>query len=201
MSPVEHLVGFSIPNEAALLAAARCAPLLEVGAGTGYWASLLRERGVDILAYDSEPPTANMNNRWFGQGTYTEVRRGRAADLFAAADAAARALAKRALLVIWPNNPDAADNPHLVVRGVPAFPLWDAECVEAYLDAGGCTVIYVGEREATLPLASGARPDCGVSSSRAFQRILSERFELTERVRLPSWWMQADELTVWRRKT
>ena len=28
-----------------------------MGAGTGYWAALLRSRGVDIVAYDVAPPS------------------------------------------------------------------------------------------------------------------------------------------------
>ena len=31
----------------------RYAPILELGAGTGHWAALLRARGVDVLAYDT----------------------------------------------------------------------------------------------------------------------------------------------------
>jgi hypothetical protein len=30
--------------------------VVEVGAGTGYWAALLRARGVDVVAYDVRPP-------------------------------------------------------------------------------------------------------------------------------------------------
>ena len=40
----------------------------------------------------------------------------------------------RALLVVWPNNPDVADNPHLVPSDAAALqPLWDAPCLAAYL--------------------------------------------------------------------
>lgn len=43
---------WAIPNEKALRILSNFSPLVEVGAGKGYWASLLRDRGVDILAYD-----------------------------------------------------------------------------------------------------------------------------------------------------
>jgi hypothetical protein len=36
----------------ALAAIARYAPIVEMGAGTGYWARCLRERGIDAVAYD-----------------------------------------------------------------------------------------------------------------------------------------------------
>ena len=37
-------------------ALAERAPLVEVGAGLGYWAAALRARGVPVLALDSHPP-------------------------------------------------------------------------------------------------------------------------------------------------
>lgn len=56
---------WAIPNHAALVALAASAPLIELGAGTGYWAYLLRERGVDIVAFDTEPPqTTTHQNQW-----------------------------------------------------------------------------------------------------------------------------------------
>lgn len=53
----------AIPDEDALETLAELAPLVELGAGTGYWAWLLRARGVDILAFDACPPIdAGHNN-------------------------------------------------------------------------------------------------------------------------------------------
>lgn len=46
----------AIPDEDALETLAELAPLVELGTGTGYWAWLLRRRGVDILAFDTCPP-------------------------------------------------------------------------------------------------------------------------------------------------
>ena len=49
-------------------------PLLEVGAGTGYWASLLRQAGVSVTAVDSHPPGAQSGNLWHkGIPAMTEV--------------------------------------------------------------------------------------------------------------------------------
>ena len=36
---------------------AKYALLVEIGAGPGYWSSLLQRRGVDIVAYDKTPPS------------------------------------------------------------------------------------------------------------------------------------------------
>ena len=44
---------WSVPSEAALAAIGRYSPLVELGAGNGHWANLLRRRGADVLAYDT----------------------------------------------------------------------------------------------------------------------------------------------------
>ena len=47
-----HSFSWAIPNEEALEVIAKYSPLVEMGAGTGYWAKLLSERGVEIVCYD-----------------------------------------------------------------------------------------------------------------------------------------------------
>ena len=44
---------WAIPNEAALREIARHGPIIEIGAGGGYWARLLRQMGVAILPFDN----------------------------------------------------------------------------------------------------------------------------------------------------
>jgi hypothetical protein len=46
-----------VHHRAALDSLAARAPLVEVGAGVGYWAKLLRARGVRVDAYDRLPPS------------------------------------------------------------------------------------------------------------------------------------------------
>ena len=43
---------FAVPGEEALTCIARHAPIVEIGAGSGYWARCLRERGVDVVVAD-----------------------------------------------------------------------------------------------------------------------------------------------------
>lgn len=43
---------FAIPSEKALQTIAKYGSILEIGAGTGYWASLLKDMNVDIVATD-----------------------------------------------------------------------------------------------------------------------------------------------------
>lgn len=115
---------WAIPDNDALALIARYAPVIEIGAGTGYWALLLRERGVDVLAYDIEPPTTDAHANSYHRnelavGTaWTEVLPG-GPDMAAAHP-------ERALFLCWPPY----DEPMA------------AQCVRAYT---GDTLIYIGE--------------------------------------------------------
>jgi hypothetical protein len=49
------MFSWAVPTIEALQAIEAHGPIVEMGAGTGYWAKLLRLRGVDVLAYDKHP--------------------------------------------------------------------------------------------------------------------------------------------------
>lgn len=55
---------WAIPTDDAIAILREHSPLVEVGAGRGYWARLAAEAGVDILAYDQYPPGGGEQNRW-----------------------------------------------------------------------------------------------------------------------------------------
>ena len=57
---------WAIPNDEAIRLLVGLGPLVEIGAGSGYWASLVRQAGGDIVALDIEP--------W--ATTHTEVEEG-----------------------------------------------------------------------------------------------------------------------------
>lgn len=46
---------WGIPNDAAIDTLAKYGPIIEIGAGNGYWAKLLAQKGVDVIAYDNKP--------------------------------------------------------------------------------------------------------------------------------------------------
>ena len=48
---------FAIPDETSLSIISEYSPILEIGAGTGYWGYLLQNRGVDIICYDHKDPS------------------------------------------------------------------------------------------------------------------------------------------------
>ncbi|MGI9145736.1 MAG: hypothetical protein ACR2IK_04170 [Chloroflexota bacterium] len=110
---------FGVPNRAGLEVIARHAPIVELGAGTGYWAYLLQNRGVDIVAYDLAPPDQTSNAYQFEPRTWTSVLRGgvEVLDQYSA----------RALFLCWPGYRDT----------------FAQEALERF---AGNVLIYVGER-------------------------------------------------------
>lgn len=90
---------WAAPTEAALALSGRHGPILEVGAGTGYWAALLRDRGVDIHPTDAEPPGAGGNRYHTAEKTWLDVER-------ADAVTAVRARPHHTLLMCWPPPDD-----------------------------------------------------------------------------------------------
>ncbi len=192
----QHCISFAIPNSEILEKIALCGPIVEVGAGTGYWSAVLKSQGVDVMTYDKFPPKADHSGSMFFDQSYTTVLQGDATleSFWTTAE-----LSRRTLLMVWPDNADKWDNPHLY-HGEATPPIWDFECLMRYINCGGQTVIYVGEREDAIITLPNSQPDCGVCSTRRFQQILKEHFDLTDRVMIPTWYIFSDDATIWKRK-
>ena len=98
------LFSWAIPTDAALDAIAELGePLVEGGAGTGYWAALLAGRGVDVAAFDLEPPGDRAANEFHttGRRPWHDVQRLSTRD-------AIRRERDRTLLLVWPPHADDA---------------------------------------------------------------------------------------------
>lgn len=92
--------------------------VVEMGAGTGYWAWMLSLGGADVVAYDRNPPGGKTKNQWRHKKTYFDVQQGTPKALAQHQD--------RVLLLSWPPyNEEMA-----------------AECLRNY---PGDTLIYLGE--------------------------------------------------------
>jgi hypothetical protein len=116
-----QLFAWAIPTPPALELLARHGPIVECGAGTGYWTALLRARGVDALAYDVEPPGGGDNAfHRAARATWTDVGRASAVE-------AVRRHRERTLLLCWPPLDD------------------DAASYDALLAYRGEVFLYVGE--------------------------------------------------------
>lgn len=177
---------FGVPGEEALACLAGHAPIVEMGAGIGYWARCLRERGVDVVAYDE------MDEQWRAwfrpfvlEETETRLPSGMRA-LVAKPDpersepvlwtevlkGGPRALAGHAdhtLLLCWPD-------------------LWsgfDEASLREYL---GERVAYVGE-------AGDER-----TGTEGFRRLLRDAWSQVDEAPVPQWDTSEDHLMVYERR-
>ena len=178
--PLQHTYACSIPSEAAIdtLIALRT-PIVEIGAGSGYWGAMLRSRGVECVLYDRAPPTDDGNNPFFGW-QFTEVLEG---------DESKAALHRgHTLLLVWPYSDEEA----AALGGESNYSdkdPWDVRALGCYT---GSTVAHVGEMD---ELAHN------ITTSASFKRLLTASFEQVRHVPLPSWPHCNDALTVWRRRS
>ena len=108
--------GFAILTAEAVEFLRPYSPVLEVGAGCGYWSYELARAGMDVVATDLSSGSYGWAKLW------TTIKR------FGAAAAVSK-YPRRALLVVWPEYGGR----------------WAAAALRRHLDTGGSTVIYVGE--------------------------------------------------------
>lgn len=180
--------GFAIPTADALLALDRWSPdgLFEVGAGTGYWARLLADRDVDVLAYDIAPPPS-AENQWFA-GTTPWYQVAPADETIAASHA------DRTMLLIWPTRGE----------------LWPLRALELFHAGGGARLAYVGEGpggrtgDDVFHALLGEVTTCaacrlGVTESPCICSTAA-LWERVERVELPHWQGFADDLYLYERR-
>lgn len=181
--------GFAIPTDQALEAIRRCSPagVVEVGAGTGYWAHALQHRGVDVAAFDVHP-APSPRNQWFaGTRPWHAVHHGdhRVAERFP----------DRTLLIVWPTKNE----------------IWAASAVEQYHEAGGSCVAYVGEGpgghtgddvfHALLgDLSACAQCAYGSTTSPCICGVRA-RWSRTETIVLPHWPGYDDNLHIYTRRS
>jgi len=108
---------YALPDEDLIRRIAEDAPIVEVGAGLGYWSWLLRQAGAEVRATDVRPPAQYFDAR--GRLCATPGRRpGRPnewidtrpawtlVEVSDAASAAAAAPETAALLLVWPPYDD-----------------------------------------------------------------------------------------------
>ena len=180
---------YALPTEAALAAIGQRGPIVEVGAGNGVWAAALRQRGVDVVAYDT-PVWSDAYAGGGAAGAAGKVLMGKRVEesegggVREGGAESAAAHADRALLLVWPDYAG---------RGTYA-----REALRAYT---GQTLLLVGEwRGRTFGGGAQGPTEDGEAFSAAFQQQVESDFEVVEQHRLPSWPWYVDCLVVWRRK-
>jgi len=115
--------GFAIPDEDALglIRSVSGSGVVEIGAGTGYWARLLADRGSRVAAYDIAPPPSSANMWFGGSAPWYDVRPHDETVVDRAPPAT--------LLLVWPTRNEA----------------WSMAAAQRFHRAGGATLVFVGE--------------------------------------------------------
>jgi len=164
------IFAWAIPDQGALSVLARQGPLLESGAGTGYWAAALSAHGADVVAGDlagvprSGPPRAADARPAGGS------RPRQWADVLAFdALGAVRAHPDRVLFLCWPPFDDDAAS-YAALRAYP-----------------GSTLAYAGQGPG------------GPAGTVRFHRELAANWSVAEQHALPNWPGFRDRLVVYRR--
>ena len=188
--PIRRGISHAVPSREALVALRKLGPIVECGAGSGYWSRQLLDRGVDAIAFDIEPPTGAWNNDFAGR-SFCRVERADCATLFTNKPD----LATRALLLVWPNSNYSQTDVDAAVE-----PPWDARCLSSYIKAGGRVVAYAGEREEEIEHIPGMPMDAGISASSEFQALLRSKFRLSSVIPIRQLPYTLDDLSIWERK-
>ncbi|MFC8385853.1 hypothetical protein [Nocardia sp. NPDC057272] len=145
--------------------------LCEVGAGRGYWAAMLAANGLNVVAFDSEPPQLTANPSFPGAPGRRDAWHQVDGLEQLAEGWELRALGDRVLFLCWP-------------------PGWEdpmsAQTLNNYVAAGGNRVIYIGE------------PKGGKTGSNQFFDQLSADWVLdTCDESFVSWWNLDDVAQCW----
>jgi hypothetical protein len=178
---VKRRYSWAVPNQAAFDTIAKYSPngVVEIGAGGGYWAMLLRAHGVDVIAFDPDP--VGGPDGWHDGRCWSEVLEG---DHHRIKD-----FPDRTLLLVWPS-----------LHGI-----WTHEVVEEYT---GDTVIYVGENpggctgSARMHHLLGAGDSCYHDEGEPLCEDCGDPaplFEVVANTGIPQWYGIHDRLTVHRR--
>jgi len=174
---------WALPDERALRVLEAYAPLVEVGAGRGYWASLLEARGVDVVAYDGNPPPK----------TFCRVLRGGPEVCATHRD--------RTLVLCYPDDECRADLDDDSSRAASSKSASEEDAAPLSLASlrayEGDTVVVIGEAAATGGTLALAQAPWGRSHDSLFQVELAAAFHPVLVAKLPRWPLSRDCVAVW----
>lgn len=113
---------WAVPNQAAIETIARYSPILELGAGSGYWASLIAAAGAQITCFDNQSYCYSSKEWMYANRTHYAINQGDESVLLTGD------YADHALMLCWPDYADP----------------FAANALKIYQ---GQTVIYIGESD------------------------------------------------------
>lgn len=170
--PLSDKFAWAIPDERALNILAHFSPLIEIGAGKGYWARLLQSRGIDIVAFDKEPISQGPGEKI---KSWAEVNKGGPKLL------SKPKYADHSLFLCYPDEGESMS----------------IECLEHFT---GSYIIHVGELLGAGGTISGApQAPFGRTTSAEFTVALAESFHCLLKASIPRFPFSNDCISVWKR--
>jgi hypothetical protein len=165
--------GFAVIDDGVIEILRKYQPIVEIGAGSGYWGFELRKAGIDIIPTDPkigrywhglERPVlveAGQNGQFWEKEWITVEKRNATQALIKYPD--------RTLLTVWPDYDDP----------------WTGRMLQRYK---GKHVIYVGEGKS------------GCTGNKKFHQILEQDYEMIEDYGIPQFDGIHDTLKIYERK-
>ncbi len=146
--------------------------VIEIGAGTGYVASILSQAGIEVSAYDVTPTQGNSTtiNEYHGNTPpFCTVKSG----------------SPKTLPLILPSLNEAKKTALLLCYPPPMSSMAE-DTIKRFLSQGGSLIIHVGEFR-------------GLTGSKAFEKMLQQKCELVSNFRYPcmQWGTDAASVTIW----
>lgn len=145
--------------------------LLELGAGRGYWAYQLGRIGLDVAAFDSEPPDRTRNVSFPDAAGQQQIWH----EVGGPADLADAWSANRVLFLCWPPG---WGNP------------MSSEALASYAQAGGDRLIYIGEP-----------PGGKTGTDDFFASLAAEWILVDQDPAYVAWWNLRDVAQFWTRRS
>jgi hypothetical protein len=99
MFDLKRKYAYAVPTKEALEIIADHGPIIEMAAGNGYWAWLLRQTGVKVAAFDKSPAASGKDGYFANSHTWTDVAKGSVEQI--------RKHPNHTLMLVWPppNDP------------------------------------------------------------------------------------------------
>lgn len=176
---------WAIPNNTAIKIISKFSPLVEMGAGNGYWAHLIEKRGGYVLPFDIAAP--NKDQAW------TKVFQGSPSSILSKKvtknkDAPLESLN---LFLCYPDQQ--------MEVGLPSIEAFQ-EVVDSMGNSnGGGHIIHVGELLVTGCISGAPQAPWGRTSSPNFQEKLYKDYHCVLSLPLESFPFSRDFLTIWKR--
>lgn len=181
-----HLYAYAVPTNEAICIITQLGSIVEIGAGTGFWASLMRKNGADLVAADIAPllQQRDQSGTKRGKNRSKQSSRGRMNEYhgqfsaYTYIEPMAKGTHGPCMDSQWANR-----DVLFLCYPPPGTPMAEKTLGEFR----GKYVALVGEWN-------------GTTATQNFEVALHKSFDLYKRCTLPNWPNTANDLTIWQRK-